>query len=133
MRRISFEIVIPPIGKPRMTRSDCWRKRPAVIKYFAWANEIKLTSLRYDMPKYPISLEIVAHIPVPKSWSQKKKEEKNGKLHDEKPDWDNIGKAVCDALFVEDKTIGRASVEKYWSIEPGKINIVVIGEDDKPL
>jgi Holliday junction resolvase RusA-like endonuclease len=31
-----------------------------------------------------------------------------------KPDWDNIGKAVCDALFKEDSGIADGRVQKFW-------------------
>ncbi len=42
---------------------------------------------------------------------------------DTKPDWDNLGKAVCDALTgvlcSDDGKFCRVTVEKYWGPEPG--------------
>ena len=36
---------VEPVAKPRMTRSDRWKKRPVVEKYwrkFAWATLVEL-------------------------------------------------------------------------------------------
>ena len=30
-----------PMAKPRMTRSDRWKKRPCVVKYFIYSGHIK--------------------------------------------------------------------------------------------
>lgn len=50
--------------------------------------------------KGPIDLRIVAYVPIGESWSKKKRA---AALADEirptgKPDWDNLGKSVCDAI-----------------------------------
>ena len=57
---------------------------------------------------------VVALLPMPESWSNKKKAALNGHAARSKPDWDNIGKAVCDALFVEDKLLGGGICWKFW-------------------
>jgi Holliday junction resolvase RusA-like endonuclease len=64
---------------------------------------------------------------MPPSWSNKKRKLKDGMLHDEKPDIDNILKAICDELFSEDKTIGCACIRIYWHDGPGKMTIKVTG------
>ena len=38
----TIEIDICPVAKPRMTQSDKWRERPAVVKYRAFADELRL-------------------------------------------------------------------------------------------
>ena len=66
---------------------------------------------------------------IPKSWSKRKHIAANmGDIRPTtKPDWDNIGKAVCDALnglvWKDDSQIVHATTEKYYSDDPR----VVIG------
>lgn len=68
------------------------------------------------IPDNVFRLEIEAHIPMPDSWSKRKKAEMVGKPHQQRPDWDNIGKAVSDALLEEDSVIWDARVLKYWCL-----------------
>jgi len=51
---------------------------------------------------------------MPESWSEKKKEALNLRMMQQKPDWDNIGKAVCDALFKEDSCLAGGTCWKFW-------------------
>jgi Holliday junction resolvase RusA-like endonuclease len=54
-------------------------------------------------------------IPVPKSWSEKKKRLYHGTLHQSTPDIDNLLKATFDSLVSEDKYIGHlGSIMKRW-------------------
>lgn len=57
---------------------------------------------------------VVFFIPVPKSWSNKKKKSMHMQLHSGKPDLDNILKGFFDGLFTEDHHIGSISVTKLW-------------------
>jgi Holliday junction resolvase RusA-like endonuclease len=127
MITVEFEIPMTAIGKPRMTKRDRWAKRKCVVNYFAWANNMRLLAPMDKLPVFPKIIDIIAWMPMPKSWSRKKRELKDAMLHDEKPDWDNIGKAVCDVLFGEDKFIGCGSVRKYWHNGEGKVFIKVMG------
>ena len=55
------------------------------------------------------------YIPVPKSWSEKKKKLYHGTLHQSTPDIDNLVKATFDSLVREDKYIGHlGSIMKRW-------------------
>jgi len=54
------------------------------------------------------------YIPVPKTWKKYKKEEMHMKLHQSKPDWDNLAKAWGDSLMTEDKGIADIRVTKKW-------------------
>lgn len=68
--------------------------------------------------------EVVFYLPVPKSWSNRKKKEKHLKLHSGKPDLDNMLKAFFDGLFTEDHHIGSIMVTKLWINDiKGKIEI----------
>jgi Holliday junction resolvase RusA-like endonuclease len=54
------------------------------------------------------------YIPCPKTWSQKKKKQYHGSLHQAKPDIDNLVKAVFDSLFTEDKYVAHFQASKHW-------------------
>ena len=110
--RIEFNI--KPCPKPRKTRADAWKKRPIVLKYFAFCNELRVLSKKMDYrPGDKVSL--IFYIPMPKSWSKKKMEEMIGKPHKQRPDIDNLCKAFLDALLEEDSFVYSLTAEKYWS------------------
>ena len=83
-------------------------------------------------------LSIKFYIPVPKSWSNKKKKQYHGLLHQSKPDLDNLLKAFGDSLMSEDKYIGHyGEISKRWvNYETGwielQINEPVYEEIKKP-
>lgn len=116
-----FYAPINPMGKPRMTRSDKWKKRPAVVAYRAFADGLRYYAKGFKVPDSNFSLSF--EMPMPPSWSQKKRAEMDGKPHQQKPDIDNLIKAVLDALCEEDCTIWQiAGAEKRWS-ETGAIKL----------
>lgn len=123
-----MKIIVPvvPIGKPRMTRSDKWKKRPCVVAYREFADNLRLHAGRARLFRFPdAGAAIRFDIPMPKSWSKKKRKEMNGAPHAGKPDLDNCIKAVWDALGKEDCTIWHlAGAEKRWA-ESGSITIEV--------
>lgn len=110
---MSKQILIDPVSKPRQTRSDKWNQRPCVVKYRAFADELRI---KCNIAGVTIGDELQCefYIPMPKSWSKKKKEAMNGKPHKQKPDCDNLVKAVQDSLLKEDSNIYRISAGKYW-------------------
>ena len=58
---------------------------------------------------------ITFYIPVPKSWSEKKKKLYHGTLHQSTPDLDNLVKSTFDSLTNEDKYVGHiGSICKRW-------------------
>lgn len=115
-----FDIPINPIGAPRQTQRDRWKKRPVVLKYHAYRDVVRLFA---NQAQYTISgiLKIEFHIEVPKSKSGKQKQYMYGRPHDQKPDIDNLVKAFMDC-FGEDKTIYQLQAVKRWS-EKGFIRV----------
>jgi Holliday junction resolvase RusA-like endonuclease len=107
---------ITALGKPRMTQRDRWKGRPAVLKYHAYCDE-----LNYALPRYTLPVTLVAtfYLPMPASWSKKRRAEMVGKPHDQKPDIDNLAKGFIDAFKVEDKHVAILHVSKYWADEGG--------------
>jgi len=108
-----FTVPGEPRGKPRMTQRDKWMKRPIVLRYREYADNIRAAAGTLP-PGDPLSVVVIAWLPMPESWSLKKKHALNGHPARSKPDWDNIGKAVCDALFKEDKLLGGGTCWKFW-------------------
>ena len=106
-------IKITPMGKPRMTQRDRWKKRPRVLRYNAFKDTLRLSTIG-KLPKDPSRLSWIAYLPIPASWPKKKKSEMAGKLHRQRPDRDNIDKAILDTLFKEDSGIASGMIEKRW-------------------
>ena len=105
---------INPIPKPRMTRSDKWKKRPCVVRYWKYKTELqgKMDICGIDIDDV-IKVKFGVH--MPKSWSKKKRNEMNGKPHQQRPDVDNLVKGLMDCLFKEDAHIHTVHAQKVWS------------------
>lgn len=112
-------IPLPPHPKPRMTRADKWKKRKCVVSYRQWCD--RLRGLMGDR-QLPEAYEIVFHVPMPPSWSQKKRAAMVGTPHQQRPDLDNYIKSVGDALCDEDSHFWQIHATKLWA-EEGKIVI----------
>jgi Holliday junction resolvase RusA-like endonuclease len=118
-----FDVI--PIGAPRLTQSDKWktnpdhpdpnkRQRKAVTQYFAFKNTIlsQAAQLKFEMGK---TLDALYLIPMPHSWSEKKKKRMNGLPCEVQPDTDNITKAIKDTLRKNDSDIWYEKAEKRWA------------------
>ncbi len=118
-----FNII--PMGAVRMTQSDKWktnpnhpnplkRQRKCVTEYFAFKNNLVESSedLKYTLGNH---LDAVYFIPMPNSWSEKKKLKMNGLPNKSKPDTDNITKAIKDALKKDDSDVWFEKAEKRWA------------------
>lgn len=109
---------ITPVSKPRMTQRDKWAKRKPVLEYFAYKQECKLKGVELPESNYHVTFIL----PMPSSWSKKKRAEMNGKPHQQRPDKDNLEKGLLDALFDDDSTVWDGRVTKLWG-EKGLIKI----------
>ena len=105
---------ITPIPKPRMTQRDRWAKRTCVERYYAFKDEVRSYGITVPECEY----HVVFQIPMPKSWSKKKKQEMFGQPHQQKPDKDNLEKALLDAIHDEDCRIWDGRVTKIWGDAP---------------
>lgn len=102
-----------------MTRSDKWKERPIVMRYRAFADELRLL---WGVSNVPDRISLTFFIPMPYSWSAKKKEEMRLMPHHQKPDIDNLVKAVLDAMCEDDSYIYAIRAEKYWD-DTGSIEV----------
>lgn len=108
---------ITPVPAPRMVRSDKWKKRPCVMRYFAFRDEVKAHGVQIPQP-----CKVVFWMPMPPSWSAKKRKSMNERPHLAKPDADNLTKALLDSVFGDDAHIWSIWAEKRWAYD-GKIEI----------
>lgn len=104
------------MAKPRMTKADTWRGRPVVKKYWEFKDDIQKWANKNE---FILGQEIcvVFYIPMPKSWSKKKKIELVNTPHKQKPDIDNLLKGLMDALLKEDSHVHTVFARKIWSEE----------------
>ncbi|MFG1172141.1 RusA family crossover junction endodeoxyribonuclease [Erwiniaceae bacterium CAU 1747] len=112
---------ICPLPKPRMTQRDRWAKRPEVLRYRAYCDEIRLR--RVTLPE--CCSHVIFILPMPVSWSKKKRAASAGQPHQQKPDADNLLKALMDALYDDDSSVWDVRVSKIWG-ETGSIRIATI-------
>lgn len=129
----SLPIVV--VGKPRMTQRDKWAKRKPVLAYRAFCDElIRLMKERnrlwmtdlFNGEVSVIGITAIVLIPMPQSWSGKKKERMAGTLHDQKPDSSNIYKAIEDAICVEDKQVSMINLSKFWTCGEPRVDIKIL-------
>lgn len=111
-KELSFTIKIKPMGAVRMNRSDAWKKRDCVLRYFECK---RILREGVGEVKTPDALYVKAYIPMSDSWPEKKKKEMDGMPHRIKPDSDNLQKFAADSLFGEDCSIWIMAGAKYWT------------------
>lgn len=130
-----ISLPILAVGKPRMTQRDKWKKRKPVIQYRAFCDELirlmqeaepEWAALLFQGEVEVIGITSIVRLPMPPSWSGKKREAKAGTLHDSKPDASNIYKAIEDAICVEDKQVAQIGCSKFWTCGEAKVDISIL-------
>jgi Holliday junction resolvase RusA-like endonuclease len=75
----------------------------------------------------PLSISIIAHFAVAPSWS--KKRQLAAQWHAQRPDGDNLLKAVLDGLktvvFHDDAQVSRITLEKRWTRDTERLEVVI--------
>jgi Holliday junction resolvase RusA-like endonuclease len=106
--RIFFRIPrekLYPSGLKRLLRLEKYNNYKIALKGIA-------NQKKFAVPEQ--GGHITFYIPVPKTWKEYKKKEMHMKLHQSKPDWDNLAKAFFDAMLSEDKEVADVRVTKRW-------------------
>ena len=116
-------------GRPRFKRVGNFVQTYTPNKTATWEETVRQAAKNAmgttDLLETPVTMALYFRLPMPQSWSKKRKEGalKGLEAPTKKPDWDNLGKAVSDALngviFKDDSQIVSAHVRKIYSAVPG--------------
>ena len=129
MKQIRFTIPGQPFGKqrPKFSRAGAYVKTYTPKETTSYENLVEGAML---------DVRIIAYYEIPKSTSKKKRREmlEHRIRPAKKPDWDNIGKIVCDSLnlvaYHDDSAVVDAQVRKFYSETPRvDVMIKVVGPD----
>ena len=117
---MSLILRIPPMAKPRMTQRD---KIPALQskqaqKYFTWKRELQWKLKQFGIKRIDNDGEVncVFYIAMPQSWNSQKRKKMYATPHTQRPDIDNLIKALLDAVYQEDCKIYSIKALKKWAI-----------------
>lgn len=129
---IFFPFVPVAKGRPKFSKFGAYTPK----KTREYEEAIKEYYKQSGMETYygPVQIKLVFQMPIPKSFSKKKIEMvKQGFIkHTKRPDADNLGKAVLDALngvaYEDDSNITVLTIVKRYSQFPGVT--MTIREDD---
>ena len=103
-------IPVTPVAAPRQVWSDRWRQRDAVVRYRNYKDQLRA----HFSSQLAETFEVVFVLPMPKSWSSKKRRAMNGTPHQQTPDSDNLLKAFKDALCEKDQVVFHDPTWKFW-------------------
>ena len=128
---------VTPVPAPRQVRSDAWYPRPIVTRYNQFKDVIRLVH-KVDIPLDTVHVDLVFELPMPKSWSKKRRAQMDGRYHGQRPDLDNLVKAFIDAAMFDlvtgkpqdDSFISSIAASKHWS-EEGSIAYATRKEQPK--
>ena len=104
-----------PVGKPRMTQRDKWKKRPAVLRWLTYKDEVTLKAGPFSLPIQ--GYWMIFTFKPPRSWSTKRAVEMFGAPHMQKPDKDNLEKGIMDIFLPDDDSkVYDGRVSKQWGV-----------------
>ena len=128
---VTFGVDGLPVGKgrPRFARVGKFVQTYSDKKTVAWEDQVRAAAQKAmgptDILETPVTLALYFRLPIPQSWSKKRQEAAKNQLesYTKKPDWDNLGKAVSDALngviYKDDSQVVSAHIRKVYSTVPG--------------
>lgn len=74
-------------------------------------------------------MSVTFYLPMPPSWTKKKKKQLHGSFCQSRPDIDNLVKSLMDSLVSEDKYVANLTATKRWVNFPsGWIEISLLDE-----
>lgn len=106
-------IPVTPVAAPRMVRSDRWRGRTPVLKYFEYKDHLR-SSFTGELAE---TFEVIFVLPMPESWPKKQRRQMIWTPHRQRPDTDNLLKAFKDALCEKDERVYHDTSWKFWGNE----------------
>lgn len=145
VRHIKFSVPGQPFGKqrPKFSRAGQYVKTYTPEETVSYENLVKVMYRQAANGKMfsndsMLDVRIIAYYSIPKSVSKKKRKAMlEHKIRpSKKPDWDNIGKIICDSLnlvaYHDDSAVVDAQVRKFYSENPRvDVTIRVIEPDER--
>lgn len=135
---IHFTVPGPPVGKarPKVVRAKNGRsmtytpdKTVAYEELVRLRFQESLQGRAFQPLEGALRIKIFAGYPIPKSTSKKQRALmlENKVLPTKKPDWDNIGKIICDALngvaYKDDAQVTESQMRKQYIDGPGVVEV----------
>jgi len=127
---LRIKIDCKPMGAVRMTQRGKWVNKSAQ-RYLAYKDDVAWqikSQFNREPIDSPVRVIITFFMPIPKSWTKKRKAQAPGTSHVYTPDIDNLVKGAFDAangiLWEDDKIVSELDARKVYSEEPG-ISIVL--------
>ncbi|MGV2337649.1 MAG UNVERIFIED_CONTAM: RusA family crossover junction endodeoxyribonuclease [Planctomycetaceae bacterium] len=131
-QQLHLSVPGPPVAQPRhriSTRGGFAQTYlPSDHPVHVYKKAIALQAVGYVVFAGAVEVRIVAWFPMPTSWSKKKRREHDFRWHTQKPDADNVGKAVLDALsehWTDDCQVAILTVQKRWYSGTGLTQVSV--------
>jgi Holliday junction resolvase RusA-like endonuclease len=122
---MSYKIKIEPMGAVRMTRRGKFVNKYA-MNYLNYKKAIGLivsSQHKGDLITGAVGVSVKFIMPLPQSWTKKKRLEMEGKPHTSKPDIDNLLKGCFDSIngivFKDDNQVSWVKTSKVYGIEAG--------------
>jgi Holliday junction resolvase RusA-like endonuclease len=132
---IKLFIPIIPMGAVRTTQKQKFVDERAQ-RYLSYKQQIAMLVKQHihKSSEHPILVDVTFYMPIPDSWSGKKKERYNGQIHKSKPDIDNLIKGLFDSLnkiaWKDDNLVYEVHSRKVYSFNPGiAFEIWELGEE----
>lgn len=135
-KEVSFKVFGNPEGKgrPRFARTGGYVRVYTPEATQAYEDRVKGVFLAegkgfYAEAEEPVEIDVVAFFEIPASMIKRKRAaaERNELFPLKKPDWDNVGKIITDALnglaWHDDAQIARATVSKVYTAEEPRVEI----------
>lgn len=119
---VTFEIHGKPFAKqrPKFSRRGKFVSTYTPKETVSFEQTVGMIGLEhFDVPiQGPVRLEVLAIFKPAKSWSKKRRAEAMGQWHTQKPDKDNIEKAILDGLnriaYADDSQVASGGCDKIW-------------------
>ena len=115
-----------PKGRPRVTRNRAGQSVTYTPKptrdYEKLVRDVAALHCKKIFFTGPVQVNIDFGLPIPKSWSKKRRREAVGEYHASRPDLDNLAKAVLDGMegivFADDRQIASLVLTKQYTDHP---------------
>lgn len=95
------------------------------MRYRAFRDEVRLKHVQLPRPFH----HVLFVMEMPPSWSKAKRIAMHGMPHEQKPDRDNLEKALLDSVYGEDSHVWDGRATKIW----GTQDLIVVSRDNMPI